>query len=144
MTTASAKWFSLALVVALAGCAQQSTRPVANAGSTGTIDYAKYVQGTVPWFHFSSLYSWDSHSDGHVVVWTGPLDAYRLTLAGPCIGLLGAPSIGLTSQNRMVSSNRDSVLAGRDRCRIMRIDKLDARAIRGVQDKSKARATNGG
>ncbi|HET7163130.1 MAG TPA: DUF6491 family protein, partial [Rhodanobacteraceae bacterium] len=117
------KWISLLLAVALAACAQQPAHQSSQHPSSKAIDYGKYVQGTVPWFNFTSLYSWDSDQLGYVVVWTTPRQAYRLQLAGPCLGLqTAAGMIGLTSQDGLVSSNRDAVIAGGDHCRIMRIE----------------------
>ncbi|HLI18868.1 MAG TPA: DUF6491 family protein [Rhodanobacteraceae bacterium] len=127
-------WIPLLLVAWLAACAQQPARTSSSHHASRTIDYGKYVQGTVPWFNFTSLYSWDSNQLGYVVVWTSPVRAYRLQLVGPCLGLqTGGGMIGLTSHDGMVSSNRDAVLAGGDRCRIMRIERLDARAIRAAR-----------
>ncbi|HET7222452.1 MAG TPA: DUF6491 family protein [Rhodanobacteraceae bacterium] len=130
------KWLPLLLAVALAACAQQPAHQSSQHQSSKAIDYGKYVQGTVPWFNFTSLYSWDSDQLGYVVVWTTPRQAYRLQLAGPCLGLqTAAGMIGLTSQDGLVSSNRDAVIAGGDHCRIMRIERLDAKAIRAVRAK---------
>ncbi|MGH8191860.1 MAG: DUF6491 family protein [Rhodanobacteraceae bacterium] len=82
---------------------------------------------------------WDSNQLGHVVVWTSPVQAYRLTLAGPCLGLQTAPGvIGLTSRGGEVSAMRDAVIAGGDHCQIMQIERLDARAIRVRRSKPKA------
>ena len=103
------------------------------------------MQGTVPWFNFTSLYSWDSDQLGYVVVWTTPRQAYRLQLVGPCLGLQSAAGvIGLTSQDGLVSSNRDAVIAGGEHCRIMRIERLDAKAIRAgrAQPKAPAKASD--
>jgi hypothetical protein len=133
------KWIPLLLAVVLAACAQQPAHESSARRAHQAIDYGKFVQGTVPWFNFTSLYSWDSNQLGYVVVWTTPVQAYRLQLVGPCLGLQSAPGvIGLTSQDGLVSSNRDAVIAGGDHCRIMRIDRLDAKAIRALRDKSKA------
>jgi hypothetical protein len=132
-------WIPLLLAVVLAACAQQPARQSSAHQSSKTIDYGKYVQGTVPWFTFTSLYSWDSDQLGYVVVWTTPRQAYRLQLVGPCLGLqTAAGMIGLTSQDGLVSSKRDAVIAGGDHCRIMRIDRLDAKAIRAARQKPKA------
>lgn len=140
----SCKWILLLSLALLAACAQQPAREGAPTHRHQAIDYAKYVTGTVPWFHFTSLYSWDSNQLGHVVVWTSPVQAYRLTLVGPCLGLQSAAGIiGLTSQDGMVSSNRDEVIAGGDHCSIMQIERLDARAIRAAQ-KSKKSASSAG
>ncbi len=147
MTLRSGKWIPLLLAAALAACAQQPARQAppsggqaaASAGhASSTIDYNKYVQSTVPWFQFSSLYDWDSNQRGSVVVWTTPGQAYLLTLSGPCLGLQHAFTIGLTSHSGLVSSNRDAVLAKGDRCPIIRIQRLDARAIRALRSRPKA------
>ena len=130
------KWISLLLVVAFAACAQQTARGPSAHHAHQAIDYGKYVQGDVPWFNFMSLYSWDSNQLGYVVVWTSPVQAYRLQLVGPCLGLQNATGmIGLTSHDGLVSSNRDAVIAGGDRCPIMRIQRLDAKAIRAAREK---------
>ncbi|HKV65602.1 MAG TPA: DUF6491 family protein [Rhodanobacteraceae bacterium] len=135
----SLKWISLPLVVALAACAQQPARESSARHAHQAIDYGKYVQGDVPWFNFTSLYSWDSNQLGYVVVWTTPRQAYRLQLVGPCLGLQTAGGmIGLTSQDGLVSSNRDAVIAGGDRCGIMRIQRLDAKAIRVLRTQPKS------
>ncbi|WHZ18257.1 MAG: hypothetical protein OJF55_000406 [Rhodanobacteraceae bacterium] len=132
------KWASLLAAVLLAACAQQPARESSARHEHAAIDYARYVQRTVPWFNFTSLYSWDSNQLGYVVVWVSPIQAYRLALVGPCLGLQSAAGvIGLTSQDGLVSSNRDAVLAGGDRCQIMRIEQLDAKAIRAVRSESK-------
>src|SRR5690348_9561493 len=125
-------------VASPAACSEQPPRPSQVRASTPAVDYGKYLQGTVPWFTFTSLYSWDSDQLGYVVVWTSPRQAYRLQLVGPCLGLqTAAGMIGLTSQDGLVSSNRDAVIAGGDHCRIMRIDRLDAKAIRAARTKPK-------
>ena len=130
------KWIPLLLAVALAACAQQPARESSAHHAHQAIDYGKYVQGDVPWFNFTSLYSWDSDQLGYVVVWTTPRQAYRLQLVGPCLGLQNATGmIGLTSHDGLVSSNRDAVIASGDHCRIMRIQRLDAKAIRAARDK---------
>ncbi len=144
MTIRSANWLALVLTAVLAACAQQPARESSAHHPPATIDYAKYVQGTVPWFQFTSLYDWESNQPGSVVVWTSPVQAYLLTLVGPCLGLQNAFVIALTSQSGLVSSNRDLVIAGGDRCRIMRIERLDARAIRALRNKPAASGSRGG
>lgn len=131
------KWiplFMMAAVAVLAACARQPARDSSARHAHRAIDYGKYVQGDVPWFNFTSLYSWDSNQLGYVVVWTSPVQAYRLQLVGPCLGLQNAGAmIGLTSHGGLVNSNRDAVIAGGDRCGIMRIQRLDAKAIRALR-----------
>lgn len=139
------KWILLLVLAALAACAPQAARQTSERAPSRTIDYGKYVQGTVPWFNFTSLYSWDSDQLGYVVVWTTPRQAYRLQLVGPCLGLQSAAGvIGLTSQDGLVSSNRDAVIAGGEHCRIMRIERLDAKAIRAGRAQPKAPAKASG
>lgn len=128
-------WVLLLLAGLLGACAQQPARQSSTHHSPATIDYGKYVLGMVPWFQFGSLYNWDSNQVGSVVVWTTPRQAYLLTLAGPCLGLQNAFAIALTSQSGLVNSNRDYVIAGGDRCQIMRIERLDAKAIRALRTK---------
>lgn len=137
-------WIPLSMAVLTAACAQQPPREASAHRAHAAIDYAKYVQRTVPWFNFTSLYSWDSNQLGSVVVWTNPRAAYLLTTAGPCLGLqTTAGIIGLTSRDGLVSSNQDAVLAGGDRCQIMRIEQLDAKAIRAARAESEAKTADG-
>ncbi|HEX5960653.1 MAG TPA: DUF6491 family protein [Rhodanobacteraceae bacterium] len=138
------KWIPLLLLAALAGCAQQPTRDAPARRASAAVDYDKYVQRDVPWFRFTSLYSWDSNRLGSVVVWTGPAQAYLLSLAGSCIGLQNTFMIALTSQDGLVDSNRDYVIAGGDRCQIIRIQTIDAKAIRALRGKAKAGSDKGG
>lgn len=135
-----AKWILLLFAAVLAACAQQPARRTSAHHPPAAIDYGKYVQGTVPWFQFNSLYSWDSNQLGSVVVWTTPRQAYLLSLVGPCLGLQNTLAIALTSQSGLVNSNRDYVIAGGDRCQIMRIQRLDAKAIRAARAKPESSA----
>lgn len=133
------KWILVLIAVMLVACARQPARESSVHHAHQAIDYGKYVQGDVPWFSFTSLYNWDSNQLGYVVVWTTPRQAFRLQLVGPCLGLRNAGAmIGLTSHDGMVSSNRDAVLAGGDRCGIMRIQRLDAKAIRALRTRPKS------
>lgn len=132
------KWIPLLMAALLAACVQQPAREPSARHAHNAIDYGKYVQDTVPWFQFTSLYDWDSNRPGSVVVWTGPRQAYLLELAGPCLGLQNAFTIGLTSHSGLVSSNRDHVIARQDRCQIVRIERLDAKAIRALRSQPKA------
>lgn len=131
-------WIPLLLVVVLAACAQQPTRTASALHSTGAIDYSRYVQNDVGWMPFHTVSSWDSNDTGSVVVWTMPNRAYLLTLVGPCIGLRSAVAIGLTSHAGSVSSARDAVIVRGERCPIMRIQQLDAKAIEEARHPSRA------
>jgi hypothetical protein len=126
------------LLALLAGCAQQ---PIASTAASrhARIDYARYVTRPVASFWFSSLYDWDSNDPGHVVVWVNPIEAYRLTLLGPCFDLQNAPTILLTSHGGQVSAGLDSVIVRHDRCTIQSMDKLDAKALKAAR-----RAAHGG
>jgi Family of unknown function (DUF6491) len=128
------------MVALLAACAQQPVRQSSTPGSRSGIDYGKYVQSTVPWFEFNSVYNWDSNQPGYVVVWTSPNEAYRLVLASPCLALQNTFTIFLTSHSGLVTANRDYVVANDDHCAIIRIERLNAKAIRAAR---KAKASDG-
>lgn len=128
------KWISVLLAALLAACAQQPAHHATTHHPPTTIDYAKYAQETLPWLQFNSLYDWRStNRPGSVVIWTTPSQAYLLTLAGPCLGLQNAVGIVLTSHFGLVNSNHDEVVADGEHCRIIRIQRLDARAIRALR-----------
>lgn len=124
------------LAAVLAGCAQQPTQPDSSPRrSNDTFNYARFVQNSVPWFHFTSLHDWSSSQPSYVVVWTSPNRAYRLSLNGSCHGLQNAIFIRLTSQGSQVTAGRDAVIVNGQCCPIRRIDRLNVPAIRAVQAK---------
>lgn len=140
----SRHFMKLALVTGialLAGCAHQPTQEASARRSNDAINYAQFVQNSVPWFRFTSLYSWSSSQPTYVVVWTTPNRAYRLSLMGACHGLQSSIFIGLTSQGGQVSSGRDAVIVNGQRCPIRRIDRLDMQAINAARAAQAAPAT---
>ena len=66
------KWIPVLMAAVLAACAQQPARESPASHAHQAIDYGKYVQGDVPWFNFTSLYSWDSNQLGYVAAFPIP------------------------------------------------------------------------
>ncbi len=134
ITSMKAGLIAMLLSTSLCACVQQPARSSSGAGEPAAthtgIDYAKYVTSTVGMFSFTSLFDWDSNDPDHVVVWTTPFQAYRLTLLGVCFDLQNTPTIALTSNGGTVTAGLDSVLVRHERCTIQTIEKLDAKAIR--------------
>jgi uncharacterized protein DUF6491 len=105
--------------------------------------YQPYIGETI------SQYSRYTHNDGwsavdneHVVVHTNVNDSYLLTVAPPCINLpFAGVGIGVTERfPNSVSSGFDSVLVRGERCRILKIQKLDYKRMQAdIASEKKAR-----
>ena len=95
-----------------------------------TDDYRRYVRGNVQAFNSSNVTDWDAPDPQHVVVWTSPAEAYLLTLSGACFGLQSASTILLSADGGVVRPGAAAVMVGAERCRILIVEKLDARAMK--------------
>lgn len=124
---------ALALSVLGAGCA--TAPPSGNAAEApaaapaGKVDYRDYIRGSAWMFDGRHISDWDSPDPSQVVVWTAPTRAWLLTLTRPCFALQTTATIGLTSQ-ATIKAGSDAVIAGGERCPILRIDQLDARRLK--------------
>jgi uncharacterized protein DUF6491 len=117
---------SVLAVALLTACA--SARQAEEAQKQKLARYQPYLGETV------SQYSRYTHDDGwvdvdneHVLVTTNVNDAYMLTVAPPCMNLpFAGVRIGVTERfPNVVSSGFDSVLVRGERCRILKIQKVD-------------------
>ncbi len=117
---------TILLTTLLAGCVQS---PVRDAPTKARLDYRDYVIGGAIAFDFNRVDNWDSPDPDQVVVWTSPKEAYLLTLFGPCFALDHATTILLSSHGSVRAGN-DAVIVAGERCRIHRIDRLDARRLK--------------
>jgi hypothetical protein len=120
---------TLALAMLAAGCAHSPAHDQVAAADKAKPDYRDYVLGTAMAFDFRRVDNWDSPAPDEVVVWTSPKEAYLLRLFGPCFGLDNAATI-LLSSNGSVRAGSDAVIVAGERCRIQRIDRLDARRLK--------------
>ena len=94
--------------------------------------YTSYAGAPVTDFQtYSHFDSWSAIDDTHVLVQTGPRDAYLLKVIAPCIDLPFANRIALTSRfPHTVQSGFDSIRVGRDSCRIIEIRPVNYRQMR--------------
>ncbi len=87
--------------------------------------------------HFDS---WSVVDDNHILVQTGPRDAYLVKVIPPCINLAFATRIGLTSRfPHTVQAGFDSIRVGRESCRIMEIRPVNYRQMRADAKAEQAR-----
>ena len=98
--------------------------------------YAAQPQDEMP---FWRLTRYESLGDEAVLVWTGVQDAWLIKVRPPCVELPWANAIALTSNAHRVSAKFDHVLAGRDRCMIATIQKVDYKAYR-ADEKAREKA----
>lgn len=87
--------------------------------------YLAYAGAPVDKFQFWNLTQWELVGPDKVVVWPRLNQAFLLTVDEPCQELQWAKSIGLTSSVNTVTRRFDSVIAGRDKCRINEIRPID-------------------
>ena len=123
---------TMLLSTLLAACAPSPVRN--DAAAKAKPNYRDYVQGGAIAFDFNRVDNWDSPSPDQVVVWTSPNEAYLLSLFGPCFGLDHAATLVLSSRGS-VHAGSDAVIVAGERCRIHRIDRLDARRLKADQAK---------
>ena len=88
---------------------------------------------------FWRLTRYESLGDEAVLVWTSVKDAWLIKVQPPCVDLPWANAIALTSNTHRVSVKFDHVLAGRDRCMIASIQRVDYKAYR-ADEKARAKA----
>lgn len=135
MNTRRVSVVAVALSLALLGAGCATAPPAGDAAgaraaaSAGEVDYRDYVRGSAWMFDGRRISDWDSQDPTQVVVWTAPTRAWLLTLTRPCSGLQTTATIGLTSQGT-IKAGSDAVIAGGERCPILRIDQLDARRLK--------------
>jgi Family of unknown function (DUF6491) len=84
-------------------------------------------------FRYFSFNSWTALGREHIAVWTRPKEAWLLELSPMCFDLDFAHSIALTSSINRVYARFDSVLVGKDRCRIESIRPIDVSKLRDLQ-----------
>jgi hypothetical protein len=103
--------------------------------------YESYAGKPVPDFQtFGHFDSWSVVDDRHVLIQTGPRDAYLVKVIPPCINLPFATRIGLTSRfPNTVQSGFDSIRVGRESCRIIEIRPVNYRQMRADAKAEQAR-----
>lgn len=103
--------------------------------------YQSYAGAPVSDFQtYGHFDSWSVVDDNHVLIQTGPRDAYLVKVIGPCIDLPFATRIGLTSRfPHTVQSGFDSIRVGRDSCRIIEIRPVNYRQMRADAKAEQAR-----
>lgn len=83
----------------------------------------------VPWFTFTLLRDFEPQDGPRVVVWPDRAGrAWLLTLAPPCAGLAEARLLALTAAGHRIVSGVDEAIVDGRRCRIQRLQALDANA----------------
>lgn len=94
--------------------------------------YTSYAGAPVADFQtFGHFDSWSAVDDRHVLIQTGPRDAYLVKVIPPCINLPFANRIAFTSRfPNTVQSGFDSIRVGRESCRIIEIRPVNYRQMR--------------
>lgn len=127
-------------ILSISGCATM--------GSSSDIDSPRLAEvkavadGSVSYFRYIGVNSFEPIGDRDVLIYTNPRQAYLLHLQGPCVNLDFGPSIRLTSFQGRVTAGTDSVLTrdGLGPCRIQDIRPVDPKRLSSHDDKSDAPA----
>lgn len=117
---------SVLAVTLLTACA--SARQAEEAQKQKLARYQPYLGETVSQYNrYTRDDGWVEVDNEHVIVTTNVNDAYMLTVAPPCMNLpFAGVRIGVTERfPNVVSSGFDSVLVRGERCRILKIQKVD-------------------
>jgi hypothetical protein len=117
---------SVLAVTLLTACA--SARQAEEAQKQKFARYQPYIGETVSQYsRYTRDDGWVDVDNEHVIVTTNVNDAYMLTVAPPCMNLpFAGVRIGVTERfPNVVSSGFDSVLVRGERCRILKIQKVD-------------------
>ncbi len=79
---------------------------------------------------FPRLHSWEPLGEDRLVIRTAPKRVFLLQVERPCTELPWVNAISLTSSTGSVHARFDSVLVGKQRCRILEIRPVDEAAYR--------------
>jgi hypothetical protein len=104
--------------------------------------YTSYAGAPVTDFQtYGHFDSWSAVDDSHVLIQTGPSQAYLVKVIPPCINLPFATRIAFTSRfPHTVQSGFDSIRVGRESCRIMEIRPVNYKQMRAdAREEKKAR-----
>lgn len=120
-------WLVVLAMAMLAGCASGPAR----VSTDQTLErYLSYAGEPIDRFSATRIDSWESLDDQHLVLRTGPNDAYLLTVYATCRDLRYTHAIGVVSQSAHSVSHFDEIKVGRDTCPIREIRPLDIRQMR--------------
>lgn len=103
--------------------------------------YEQYAGPRVSDFQtYGHFDSWSPVDDSHVLVQTGPRDAYLVRVVPACINLPFATRIAFTSRfPHTVQAGFDSLRVGRETCRIIEIRPVNYRQMRADAKAEQAR-----
>ncbi len=116
------KALMMILALLLASSASAQTREVQQKRLS---EYLPYAGAPVDRFQFWDLQRWELVGEYKVIVWPRLNEAYLLTVDAPCNDLEWTQNIAVSSTAQVVSKRFDSVMTGKDKCRINEIRPID-------------------
>lgn len=117
-------------VLALAGCSTMGTTAATEREVASLARYEAAAGAPVASFRFFRIDGFNALGDSAVAVWTGPRQAYLLTVEEPCPALRWSLSIGVTSSLSRVYADFDRVQTRDGQCRIRSIRPIDVASLR--------------
>ncbi len=119
-------WVMVLAAALAAGCASSSER---GRGESALSPYEGYIGAPIRGFTALTQQSWQAVSRTQLILWTSTSKAYLITVMGTCPDLMFENEISVTSTTNEISTF-ESVIVGRDRCRIEKIQPIDVRQKR--------------
>ncbi len=117
----------IAVAVVLAACTTPGPR---ERQAARLAEFESVAGAPVERFHFWDLQRWEVLGPYEIAVWTRVNEAWLIRVNRPCAGLEFAQTIGLSSNQNMVSTRFDAVLFDRQRCNIREIRPVDGKALK--------------
>ncbi|HUK02103.1 MAG TPA: DUF6491 family protein [Steroidobacteraceae bacterium] len=120
-------WAALLLAGLLASATAAADSAAASGSNKVTVDLVmQYAGAPVDRFTYLGRYQGlKILSDTQVLLWTTINDAYLLTVRKPCVGLLFANGVFITSNSRSVTANLDRLNFENQSCFISEIRPVD-------------------
>lgn len=138
---AGLRWVAIsAVMLASAACSTLRDKPPDPAIAKRLAEVGAIAGPPVTSFRYMRMSSYEPIGLSHLLVFTGPREAWLLDLDGPCRMLDFGPFMGLTSHMNRVSTEIDSVRV-RDNpipCRIVQIRPVDSARLRHSDSERKA------
>lgn len=120
----------ISVSLAVAGCSSLGSTAVTEREAASLARYEAAAGEPVGSFRFFRIDGYTVVGEHAVAVWTGPRQAYLLSVEEPCPGLRWSLSIGVSSSMSRVYADFDRVQTRDGSCRIRSIRPVDVATLR--------------
>lgn len=128
------RWMALPAALAMVGCTTTGSATATEREAASLARYAEAAGDPVDSFRFFRLDGYTVLGENALAVWTGPRQAWLLTVDEPCSELRWSSALSMTSFSNRVYTRSDSVQG----CRIRTIRPVDVAALRESETSARA------